>query len=283
MKDGDMADSIDLRQAITDQLRSFVRSGMTDIPRPKPNSALAEAVRAATENELNETQRADTAVPMRTKTPPARDGRQPTLLGDAPGDAYGPVLSLPDRTEVFRILNAEVAECKRCPDLVASRSRTVFGVGTLQPRLCFFGEAPGADEDRVGEPFVGAAGQLLNKIIAACKLTREEVYILNAIKCRPHGNRTPTDSEIENCRGYMERQLEVLQPEFICCLGAVAVRSLLQQRQPISRMRQQFFRFRGSRVLVTYHPSYLLREPSAKRLVWEDMQLLMKEMGVNLT
>jgi DNA polymerase len=146
--------------------------------------------------------------------------------------------------------------------------------------LVFIGEGPGADEDRVGEPFVGAAGKKLDKIIAAIKMDRSDVYILNTVKCRPPANRNPSLSELDHCWEYAERQLEVLQPEFICCLGSVAAKRVLNTTRPLGQLRQQFYSYRGSRVLVTYHPAYLLRTESANRLVWEDMKLLMKEMGI---
>lgn len=194
-----------------------------------------------------------------------------------------PPLEAGQRREALRLLQAEVAACTRCSDLVCSRTRTVFGVGNHQPRLCFFGEAPGADEDAQGEPFVGRAGQLLNKIIAACKLHREDVYILNAVKCRPQGNRTPTETEIDTCWEFAERQLAILRPEFICCLGSVAVRALLKRKESIGKLRGRFFDYATARVIVTYHPAYLLRDPSAKRYVWDDMQMLMREMGIPLS
>jgi len=186
------------------------------------------------------------------------------------------------RIEKLEALQKEVQTCVRCPELACNRKQTVFGIGNPKPRVAFFGEAPGADEDRLGEPFVGAAGQLLNKILLASQLKREEVYILNSLKCRPPANRTPTDIEIENCRPYFESQLEILQPEFIVCLGAVAVRAILKSNQPVGRLRGRFHRFRGAQVLVTYHPAYLLRNEDAKRLTWGDMQLLMRAMGLKI-
>jgi DNA polymerase len=159
----------------------------------------------------------------------------------------------------------------------------VFGVGNPAAQLCFLGEAPGADEDRIGEPFVGAAVQLLNKILTASQLTREEVYILNVVKCRPPSNRTPTEQEMANCFGFARRQLEIIRPQFICCLGAVAVQALLGVRKSISSLRQQWHTFGSSRVVVTYHPAYLLRNPAAKRDVWQDMIFLRRGMGVDLS
>ena len=195
---------------------------------------------------------------------------------------YPQSLPLAQRQQQLNVLQNMVAECTRCDELASSRSQTVFGVGNPAAKLVFVGEGPGADEDRQGEPFVGAAGQLLNKILGACQLSREQVYILNVVKCRPPRNRNPSDSERSCCWGYAREQLEILQPEFICCLGSVAARSLLSTNQPLGRLRQQFHSYRGSRVIVTYHPAYLLRTPSAKRHVWDDMKLLMKTMGVDL-
>ncbi len=194
----------------------------------------------------------------------------------------GPPLSEDARIDLFSVLREQVTACRKCEELACSRTQTVFGNGSLNPRVVFFGEAPGADEDKSGEPFVGAAGQLLNKIITASQMKREDVYILNSLKCRPPGNRTPVDIEIENCRPFFEAQLDVLQPEFIVCLGAVAVRAVLQTTESVGRLRGRFHRYRKAQVLVTYHPAYLLRNEGAKKHVWEDMKLLMGAMGLKL-
>lgn len=181
----------------------------------------------------------------------------------------------------MQILSQEVAGCTKCGVLAQHRTQTVFGVGNPVPRLCFFGEAPGADEDRIGEPFVGKAGQLLDKMIQACTLSRSEVYILNVLKCRPPENRLPDPAEVANCRPFFERQLEILQPEFICCLGACAAQALLETTQSVGRLRGRFYDYRGAQVLCTYHPAYLLRTPDAKRAAWDDLKILMQAMGIN--
>ncbi len=203
-----------------------------------------------------------------------------SFLEVAQGAWSGLVLSTDERAEAFRRLNETVRDCVKCKELACSRKQTVFGVGSLHPRVVLFGEAPGAEEDRQGEPFVGPAGQLLNKIIVAAKMKREEVYILNSLKCRPPNNRTPVDEEIGNCRPFFEKQLDVLQPEYIVCLGAVAARAVLQTTESVGRLRGRFHRYRSAKVLVTYHPSYLLRNEGAKKFVWDDMQMLMREMGL---
>ncbi len=187
-----------------------------------------------------------------------------------------------ERESVLADLAREVAGCTRCEELARCRKQTVFGVGDPCAELCFVGEAPGADEDAQGEPFVGAAGQLLTKIIAAMGLERRRVYICNMLKCRPPGNRTPGTDEIANCRGFLERQLEIIRPKFICALGAVAAKALLNSELSIGRLRGQFHDYRGIPVLCTYHPAYLLRSPDAKKYVWEDIQILMGKLGLHV-
>ena len=182
----------------------------------------------------------------------------------------------------LEVLQQQVAGCTRCTELASTRTQTVFGVGDPHARLCFLGEAPGADEDKTGIPFVGRGGQLLTKIIEACRLTREDVYILNMLKCRPPGNRNPLPNELANCRGYLESQLDLIHPEFICCLGAVASQNLLGTTVAIGKLRGKIHSFRGAKVVCTYHPAFLLRSPAFKKETWEDMKLLMREMGVEL-
>jgi DNA polymerase len=174
----------------------------------------------------------------------------------------------------------EVVACTRCAELAQTRTQTVFGVGNPNATLVFCGEAPGADEDRLGEPFVGRAGQLLTDIITkGMKMRREDVYILNILRCRPPGNRTPLPAEAANCREYLDRQLAIIQPRFICCLGAVAAQNLLGSTTPIGQLRGRIHDYHGIKVVCTYHPAYVLRNPQAKRPVWEDIQMLMEEMA----
>ena len=176
-------------------------------------------------------------------------------------------------------IQSEVRSCARC-GLSVTRTQTVFGEGDRRSRLVFVGEGPGFEEDKQGRPFVGAAGQLLTRIIQAMGLTREDVYICNIIKCRPPGNRNPAPEEIDACLPFLKRQLKAIQPEYICALGAVAARTLLQTETPISRLRGRLHRFGKINLMPTYHPAYLLRNPDKKRDVWEDIQLLMREMGL---
>jgi DNA polymerase len=187
-----------------------------------------------------------------------------------------------ERQEKLRILASRVAQCTRCAELSATRTQTVFGVGNPEAKVMFLGEAPGADEDRQGEPFVGAAGQLLNRIIEACKLKRSDVYICNILRCRPPGNRTPAPDEAANCREYLEGQIEIVDPDYIVCLGSVAAKNLLDSMESIGKLRGRFFNYGRSKVVCTYHPAYLLRNPAAKKDVWADMKVLMHELGVEL-
>jgi len=179
------------------------------------------------------------------------------------------------------VLRQQVASCTLCRELAETRTQTVFGVGNPQARLCFFGEAPGADEDRQGEPFVGRAGRQLTDIIElGMGLQRSDVYILNVLKCRPPDNRNPLPAEAANCRPFFERQFEIVRPEFICCLGTIAAQTLLETPLPVGKLRGRWHDYRGIRVLVTYHPAYLLRNPGAKKDTWEDIKILMREMGL---
>ena len=186
-----------------------------------------------------------------------------------------------NRDEKLTTLAQEVSACTRCQELAESRTQTVFGVGNPQARLCFLGEAPGADEDRQGEPFVGRAGKLLTDIIEkGMGLNRSDVYILNILKCRPPGNRNPLPEEAGNCRRFLDQQLAIIQPDFICCLGAVAAQNLLDCTTPIGKLRGVLHDYLGIRVVCTYHPAYLLRNPPAKKNTWEDIQLLLDAMNI---
>jgi DNA polymerase len=171
-------------------------------------------------------------------------------------------------------IRTDLGECTRC-GLCKSRTHIVFGEGSPNAQVVFVGEGPGFDEDKCGRPFVGAAGQLLTKIIAAMRLTREAVYIGNIVKCRPPNNRNPEPEEIRQCLPFLKRQLAAINPRVICALGSVAARALLETETPISRLRGRFYEFMGTPVMPTFHPAYLLRNPEKKRDVWEDVQQIM--------
>jgi DNA polymerase len=177
----------------------------------------------------------------------------------------------------LQAIREDIGDCQRCR-LHSSRRNIVFGVGNPDARLVFVGEAPGADEDVQGEPFVGKAGQLLTRIIEAIKLKRSEVYIANVVKCRPPGNRDPQDDEIQTCIPFLKKQLAAIQPRIICTLGRYSTQALLETREGITALRGRFHVLQnGMKVMPTYHPSFLLRYPEKKREVWEDMQRVQKE------
>jgi len=185
-----------------------------------------------------------------------------------PESKIDPARSLPD-------VRAELGDCQRCT-LCGTRNNLVFGEGDAQARLVFVGEAPGADEDQQGRPFVGKAGQLLTRIIIAMGLKREEVYICNILKCRPPGNRNPKPEEIAACEPFLIRQLQAIQPKVICALGTFAAHTLLGKTDvPITLLRGRFHSYQGIPLMPTYHPAYLLRNAGAKKQVWEDVQMIM--------
>jgi uracil-DNA glycosylase len=286
-----------IRQALVQQLESLERAGVMQLAKAKPRAKRAKpAVEAKVSKPVAATPPAaakqpaaqapvqiaveapkkNAAAPVATPAGTLKLATPQTGSGAArPKDAQAKAAVVQE----LQIVQAEVAGCTQCKELARTRTQTVFGVGNPQPRLCFLGEAPGADEDQQGEPFVGKAGQLLNKIMEACHIKREDVYILNILKCRPPGNRLPLPAEACNCRGFLDRQLALLQPEFIVCLGACAAQNLLQTEVAIGKLRGKFYEHQNARVLCTYHPAYLLRNPDAKKFVWEDMKQLMREMG----
>jgi uracil-DNA glycosylase family 4 len=196
-------------------------------------------------------------------------------------------------TKLERIdqLRAAVAPCSKCPNLARTRTQTVFGVGNIEAQIMFVGEAPGADEDLQGEPFVGKAGQLLTKIIETMGVKRSEVFIANVLKCRPDmpsgasGNRRPSAAEMQTCLPYLRAQIEVIKPVVLVALGSVAMEGLLGSVEPMGRLRGHWHEFQGIPLMATYHPAYLLRNQSLgeKRKVWEDMLLVMERVNLPIT
>ena len=180
--------------------------------------------------------------------------------------------------ETLEAIRADLGDCHRCR-LSERRTNIVFGSENPDAKLVFVGEGPGYEENKQGKPFVGAAGQLLTKIIEAIKFRRDQVYICNIIKCRPPGNRNPLPDEIEACSPFLKRQIAAIKPDFICALGGFAAQTLLETKEPISKLRGIFHDYMGISVLPTYHPAYLLRNPEKKRSVWDDMKKLMKALA----
>jgi uracil-DNA glycosylase len=257
----DPADADELRRQLRARLRSLAAAGVEWLPL---GPALTVQPRTPAQVVQPKAAERETVVEVAAPVPPT---------------AAEP--SIEQRRIALQQLAKEVSTCTRCPELCSTRTQTVFGQGEPGVELCFIGEAPGGDEDRQGLPFVGAAGQLLDKIIAACGLKREEVYIMNMLRCRPPGNRTPLPNEVANCRGFLERQIDLVRPKFICALGGCPATNLLQTPLSLGKLRGRFHDYRGIPVLVTYHPAYLLphRSPEKKREVWDDMKMLMQRMG----
>jgi uracil-DNA glycosylase len=215
--------------------------------------------------------RAATVAERRPERPPARPSREAEdrELPAAPSDPPAALQALAE----------EASRCVKCR-LCRTRTNVVFGTGSVGAELAFVGEAPGRNEDLQGEPFVGEAGQLLDKIIAAMGLERSEVYICNMVKCRPPSNRQPSPDEIAACEPFLIEQLDLVRPKVIVALGSVAAQALLRTEESIGRLRGKFFRYHDIEVMPTYHPAYLLRTPQAKRVVWEDMQKVQEKLGI---
>ena len=253
--------SEDLRQQILTRLRHLRDAGVDWLPFGPP---------------------LEVATPLAPQAVPATLIETPALVDDvAAPTTTAATLSLAERRLALQTLVDEVKVCTRCADLCSTRTQTVFGQGELGVELCFVGEAPGADEDAQGIPFVGAAGQLLNRIILASGFQREEVYICNILKCRPPNNRTPLADEAHNCRDFLDRQLALVQPKYIVALGGCAATNLLQTTLSLGKLRGRFHDYKGIPVMVTYHPAYLLphRHPEMKGEVWKDMKMLLEKMG----
>jgi DNA polymerase len=200
------------------------------------------------------------------------------LLSGTEGDLFSDS-SETDTTKTLEELRATIGDCRRCK-LWSGRTHLVFGVGNPKARLMFIGEGPGRDEDLQGEPFVGRAGQLLTDIITkGMGLKREDVYIANVVKCRPPENRNPEPDEVASCEPFLKKQIDLVRPEIIIALGKFAVQTLLQSKVPITKLRGNWHSYHGIKLMPTFHPAYLLRNPGDKKLVWEDIKKVIKEMN----
>lgn len=193
--------------------------------------------------------------------------------------APAPPAIIGDKPSALKLIREDIGDCTRCR-LHKGRTNLVFGVGNVNADLMFVGEGPGADEDAQGEPFVGRAGQLLNNMISAMGLKREDVYIANVVKCRPPSNRTPEKDECDTCSPFLMRQIDIIKPKVLVALGAVAAKNLLAINDSMSNLRGRWYDFRNSKLLVTYHPAYLLRDPRQKKEAWKDLQMAMKYLGL---
>jgi uracil-DNA glycosylase family 4 len=250
-----------LRKSLADRVRYYRDLGIHDFYRRPIEQSDAAVVAAATATIAEPTE--PPADMPRTK--PAATVEQST-----------------DRVSTLRLIREEMGDCTRCRLHKQGRKQIVFGVGNPHADLMFIGEAPGADEDEQGEPFVGRAGQLLTNMIKAMGLRREDVYIANIIKCRPPGNRTPERDECETCSVFLMQQIKVISPKAIVALGAVAAKTLLAVNAPMSELRGKWYDFRGTKLAITYHPAFLLRDPRQKKETWKDLQMVMRELGLQV-
>jgi uracil-DNA glycosylase family 4 len=262
-----MAPALDskLKQALADRIRFYNELGIYDFYRREPLEPRQSGI---TDSLLQLDQREE-------MTP-----RATTAVNIFEAAVSGLESSVTDPVQALKLIREDIGDCTRCRLHKQGRKQIVFGVGNPTADLMFIGEAPGADEDLQGEPFVGRAGQLLNNMIKAMGLEREQVYIANIIKCRPPGNRTPERDECETCSPFLMRQIEVIKPKVIVALGAVAAKTLLAINAPMSDLRGRWYDFRGTKLAVTYHPAFLLRDPRQKKEAWKDLQMVMKELGL---
>ena len=274
----------DLRRALAARVRYYNELGIYDLYRreaqgPESSTSPVEASTTVLETETpNE-------MPRKTATAAVPESNIFEVLTPKPE------LSVSDPAAALKLIREDLGDCTRCKLHKQGRKQIVFGVGNPRAELMFVGEGPGADEDAQGEPFVGRAGQLLNNMIKAMGLRREDVYIANVVKCRPPGNRTPERDECDTCSPFLMRQIAVIKPKVVVALGAVAAKNLLAINAPMSELRGRFYDFmpaglpsdpswQGARLAVTYHPAFLLRDPRQKGEAWKDLQMVMKYLGL---
>ena len=266
-------------QALLARMKFYRELGLTDFYRREVSEAsplaaeLSGAVPTLPDLPFDEPAAASS---QRELQPTKTSAPQPTA-----SPLSAPPQSLEERVAALEAIRTEIGDCTRCP-LHTGRHKIVFGDGNPAARILFVGEGPGADEDEQGIPFVGKAGQLLNNMINAMGLKREEVYIANVVKCRPPGNRAPEPDEANTCTPFLFRQIITVRPEIIVALGATAATYLLGHKQPLAGLRGRMHSWRGTKLVVTYHPAYLLRDPRQKKEAWADLQIAMRELGLKL-
>jgi uracil-DNA glycosylase len=282
------------RDALAERLRFYRDLGLSDFYRrpveatsadapavdaPSAGSVVASAELAGRNEPGSGVVAHDSAVPADQRNFIGEDSTIKTRKVFSPPPQIAGAVPVEERAAALQAIREDLGDCTRC-DLHKGRHTIVFGVGNPAARLMFVGEGPGADEDAQGEPFVGRAGQLLNNMIAAMGLKREECYIANIVKCRPPGNRTPEPDEANTCTPFLFRQIDVVRPQVLVALGATAATYLLGARQPLAGLRGRIHAYRGTSLIVTYHPAFLLRDPRQKKEAWADLQIAMKELGL---
>lgn len=262
------------RRVLAERVQYYRELGIYDLYRRDVPENIKAALNAVSSPEVTDAPNRMEIEPSVPKT--AR--KKPSTKVEVPAQE---IANLPeDRPAALSAIREEIGDCKRCPLHKQGRKQIVFGVGNPNAEIMFVGEAPGADEDEQGEPFVGRAGQLLNNMIKAMGIRREDVYIANVIKCRPPQNRTPEPGECAICSPFLLRQIDVIRPRAIVALGAVAAKTLLAVNQTMGEMRGHWHDFHGFPLAVTYHPAYLLRDPRQKAAAWQDLQMVMHHLGM---
>jgi uracil-DNA glycosylase family 4 len=269
--------SPELKRALAHRIRYYNDLGIFDFYRREGSSSPARVDGTPFREEAFVLKSEHTEPMPRAKSSAVVGSSEPVLSISAQ-----PAAGVQDPVQALRAIRQDLGDCTRCKLHQQGRKQIVFGVGNPRADLMLIGEAPGADEDIQGEPFVGRAGQLLTNMIKAMGLTREDVYIANIIKCRPPGNRTPERDECETCSPFLMRQIGVVKPRVIVALGAVAAKTLLAVSAPMMQLRGCWFDFKGTKLAVTYHPAFLLRDPRQKKQTWKDLQMVMKELGLPL-
>ena len=280
-----------LRRALAERLRYYHELGIYDFYRREPRAPEVAERLAAT---IEVAEPTPTQPELREEMPPRKSAAVATVAVENIFEVLTskPEQSVTDPVAALKLIREDLGDCTRCKLHKQGRKQIVFGVGNPKADLMFVGEGPGADEDAQGEPFVGRAGQLLNNMIKAMGLSREDVYIANVVKCRPPGNRTPERDECDTCSPFLMRQIAVVKPKVVVALGAVAAKNLLAINAPMSELRGRFYDFmpagarssdptwQGARLAVTYHPAFLLRDPRQKGEAWKDLQMVMKYLGL---
>jgi len=284
----------DLRRALANRLRYYNELGIYDFYRRQPSidEPTADTPKTAESSELA------SSLPSQPELREEMAARKPAIVAAVAEENIFDVLTpkpeqaVSDPKAALKLIREDLGDCTRCKLHKQGRKQIVFGVGNPRAELMFVGEGPGADEDVQGEPFVGRAGQLLNNMIKAMGLRREQVYIANVVKCRPPGNRTPERDECDTCSPFLNRQIAVIKPKVVVALGAVAAKNLLAFNAPMAELRGRFYDFtpagvrssdpswQGARLVVTYHPAFLLRDPRQKGEAWKDLQMVMRYLGL---
>jgi DNA polymerase len=282
----------ELRAALAARIRYYNEMGIYDFYRQPVSAPEAAALGVANVGEIQPESREEMS-PRKAAAVAAPVAVEESILEAL---APRPEQRVSDPVKALKIIREDLGECTRCALHKQGRKQIVFGVGNPEAELMFVGEGPGADEDEQGEPFVGRAGQLLNNMIKAMGITREQVYIANIVKCRPPGNRTPEREECETCSPFLMRQIAVIKPKVVVALGATAAKTLLAMNSSMAQLRGRFYDFKptgfrndarsndpdweGCKLAVTYHPAFLLRDPRQKSEAWKDLQMVMKELGL---